>query len=76
MKEQYVAMFTSLSGSPTGKLLVRYLQEQQSQICDSRNWKEGDTKESALMASHYLQDVVDKILLNNQPSNHAEEDYE
>lgn len=54
-------MFKILGSSGTGKQLVSYLKRMQDRICDSRNWKQGETKESSNQAARYLDEVISKI---------------
>lgn len=51
-------MFKMLYNSGTGKQLVDYLRRVQDHICDSRHWKEGDTRESALHAAREIENHI------------------
>lgn len=51
-------MFNALAKSQIGTNLINYLERLEDFICDSRTWSEGDTKESALMASKAIKEHI------------------
>ena len=59
-------LFETLNTSNIGKELVEYLKKKQSEICDSRNWSKEDTRESSLIASKTIQEIIDKIVLRRE----------
>lgn len=65
--KQDTEMFRNLSSSSTGKQLLSYLERLLTDVCDSRNWKEVDTKESTQKVANIIQKgLVDKIKLQNE----------
>lgn len=57
-----IELFKALSRSDLGTSLVDYLKRLSDNICDSRQWKEDDTKESTTKAAEYIQrNLIDKV---------------
>lgn len=62
MRPEDIDLFESLNKTPLGGRLADYLKRLQDRICDSRNWKDGDTKESVNKAANYIQsDIINKL---------------
>lgn len=61
-------VWKNLGTSNVGHELVDELKKMQSDICDSRNWNEDQTKESANHAAEALENVIDKIQKNDPRS--------
>ena len=58
LTETDLELFKALSKSSLGKDLVDYLDRVQDYICDSREWEEGDTKESANQAARVIKEKI------------------
>lgn len=70
-------VFKALSTSELGKSLVEYLKRLQDEICDSRNWGPGETKEFANKVASLIQtEVCDKIVLQNEVKHPEKRDFE
>ena len=64
--EKEKKLFDALHNSNVGTELVEYLKKKQTDICDSRNWGKEDTRESSLIASKTIQEIIDKIVLRQE----------
>lgn len=70
-------MFKALSGSDLGKQLLDYLDRMMSNVCDSRNWGEHDTKESTKRVAKVIEDgLINKIKLQNKDKSVSTNEYE
>ena len=68
LTDQDKELFRILGNSETGKVLAEYCERLVDSAYDSRNWKDGDTKETADMASRLIKEfLVDKIKIQTQP---------
>jgi hypothetical protein len=67
MLEKDIELFKALSQSQLGRDLIDYLDRVTDSICDSREWKEGDTKESANRAAEVIKlQIRNKIVPQKQ----------
>lgn len=70
-------LFDNLSNSQMGRQLLDYLDRLSDNICDARNWGEGDTKESTTKAAQSIKKhISDKITFKKQPAPRGRNDYE
>ena len=57
-----IDVFKNMSESELGTFLATYMKRVQDYCYDSRNWKDGDTKESADLAARVIQETfINKI---------------
>lgn len=71
LNEREIEMFNALSKSETGKTLVEYLKRLSDFVCDVRQMKEGDTKESVVKASSIIEAHIINKIRPDQKSNKA-----
>lgn len=65
-------LFKNLGNSELGRDIVAYVRRLQSHICDSRNWVEGDTRESVVKAADILEkELCGKIVTVKKNVNHV-----
>lgn len=66
---QDLTFFKSMSETDSGRYLAEYVKRLIDCVYDSRNWKEGDTKESAALAARILQEhLLDNIRSSKAPA--------
>lgn len=69
MTPQEVEFFRNISNTEVGKFFHAYAEKVRDYAFDSRNWKEGDTKESAALAARLIEDmIINKI----RPKSHSD----
>lgn len=61
MDEQ--SLFNALKGSQVGDALVKYLRKLENEIFDARNWEEGMTRETALLAAKPIRTLINRVTI-------------